>query len=302
MTFRFHHSHDQPWRLNVPPKVLMQHLGKGLVVPDDGWNAREFARQGGQLIAASRRIAVVVQRRAFPYLAGKVKAMIRRQVEKVIHRVAASIPKSVSGQKDPFVDITVRANEELWVRAINEVFQEAGIEAIAELTPPIQSVMGQGYSRTNMLLGQTDRSEAAVNIVRKANEIAGRITKIDETTRDLFRRIINRGVADGIPPIELAGKLRADIDGLTGYRSNMIARTELSNAWTEGSASSFMESDVVTHVSVIGCLFREPKSPQYRGESTCNIEDVPIGELTALMDVGWHPNHTGTLIPTGFKD
>ena len=56
---------------------------------------------------------------------------------------------------------------------------------------------------------------------------------------------------------------------------------------------------MITHVSVIGCEAREPGSPQYRGESTCNIQDVPINDADKLE---FHPNHTGTIVPSRFRN
>ena len=55
-------------------------------------------------------------------------------------------------------------------------------------------------------------------------------------------------------------------------------------------------------VSVIGCEAREPNSPKFDGESTCNFADLEIERLDEFLAVGFHPNHTGVLVPSGFKD
>ena len=49
----------------------------------------------------------------------------------------------------------------------------------------------------------------------------------------------------------------------------------------------------------IGCEAREAGSPTYRGESTCNIEDVPVSDADKLR---FHPNHTGTMVPSKFRE
>ena len=106
-----------------------------------------------------------------------------------------------------------------------------------------------------------------------------------------------------LAPASCANKRNRPLDealpAFNASRINTIARTETNNAWTRGSVASFQESTTLSHVSVIGCEAREPNSPQYRGESTCNVQDVPV-EDAGLLD--FHPNHTGTIVPSRFRE
>ena len=96
---------------------------------------------------------------------------------------------------------------------------------------------------------------------------------------------------------ETAKYLRGNFPERSRNRISTIARTELGQAADEGRKQSMKDLGTVTHVSVIGCEAREAASPTYRGESTCNIEDVPIGDMDTLE---FHINHTGTIVPSRF--
>jgi hypothetical protein len=284
---------EEPWKIHLPTRVLIDAVGKGLEVPEEGWTARTFARQGRLLILTLNRIAKMTQRRAAPYIARTANAIFARQLDKVIARATGKSAKT------SFLEIAGITHEGLWTQAINEVFEEEGIAALAELVPPIQSVMGQAYSRTGILLGQESDPQFSMTIAQKSREIAQRIVGINDTTRDLFRRTIQRAIDDGLTVTETAERLRDMMPHFSASRINTIARTETNNAWTRGSVASFQEIKTLSHVSVIGCEAREPSSPQYRGESTCNIEDVPV-EDAGLLD--FHPNHTGTIVPSRFRE
>lgn len=283
---------EEPWKIHLPTKVLIELVGKGLNVPKDGWNAREFSRQGRLLVLTLDRISKLTQRRAAPYIARTANAIFKRQLDKVISRATKSA-------KNSFLDILGLPQEGVWAQALNDVFAEEGIAATAELIPPVQSVMGQAYSRTGILLGQEADPAYSMTIAKESREIAQRIVGINDTTRQTFQRTINGAIRDGLSVTETAQRLRETLPAFNRNRINTIARTETNNAWTKGSVATFQESPTLSHVSVIGCEAREPSSPQYRGESTCNIQDVPVQDANTLE---FHPNHTGTMVPSQFRD
>jgi hypothetical protein len=119
--------------------------------------------------------------------------------------------------------------------------------------------------------------------------------------------VIRSSIADGHTVAETAKVLEERMPKIAAARIRTIARTETMMAWTEGSIASLQQSGVVTHVSVIGCESREegswgrPSFQQfmYRGEGTCNIQDVPIADAHLL---NFHPNHTGSVVPSRFKE
>ncbi len=285
---------DQPWRVPFPTHTLIAVVGKGLEIPEGGWTAAEFARQGTLLLRVMHRLAQLTQRRAIPHVAKTAKKVMRRQMKKVVEKVL-----SRRSAKDTLLEVLAPDMSGLWHQALEEVFRETGVEAAMELMPPVQSVMGRGYSVTNELLAQEGEVAANQRLAREARDIAQRIVGISDTTREQFGREIQRAIDEGLTVTETADRLVERFPDMAQSRINTIARTELNNAYAKGSVASMQESGVVTHVSVIGCQAREPGSPQYRGESTCNIQDVPIADADKLE---FHPNHTGSIVPSGFID
>lgn len=292
-----HYDPDHPWRLPIPPRALIGLVAKGLKLPADGWSAREFALKGRLLLTTIGRIAQLTQRKAMPHLARKIRSLMKWQLDDVIRRARLQFGKST--RPESIEVLFPEAHADLWLQALNEVFAEAGIEATAELVPPIQSVMAQGYSRISAMLVQPEAGSASVDIARQVQGIASRIVGINRTTRDMFARDIRQAIEDGLTVAETAERLRQRFSQWAPARINTIARTELQNAWTQGAVRSLQESDVVTHVSVIGCQAREPGAPTYRGQPTCNIQDVPVQDAHLLE---FHLNHTGTMVPTGFRE
>lgn len=293
---------NHPWRHQYQPDVIIGHMAKGLEIPEDGWNRREFARQGRLLIRAIDRLAKITQRKAAPYVAKIARELFRLQLNEVIRRATSRSRSNRSAKHSgTLIELIFPGDGDIWTQALNEVFAEANLDAVAKLQPPIESVMSDGYQGTEILLGMEDsnRREVARAIARDSREIAGRIVGINDTTLDQFDRHIRGAIEEGLTVTETADKLRVEMDDIFRGRVNTIVRTELNNAWTQGSVRAFQESESVTHVSVIGCEAREPNSPTYKGQSTCNIEDVPVADADKLE---FHPNHTGTLIPSRFRE
>jgi len=148
-------------------------------------------------------------------------------------------------------------------------------------------------------LGQAGETAGNQRLAREARDIAQRITGINDTTRKQFERAIQNAIGQGMTVTETAQFLVDKFPDMAESRIRTIARTELNGAYAKGSVASYLQSDVVAHVSVIGCEAREPGSPTYRGESTCNIQDVPVVDADNLQ---FHPNHTGTIVPSGFRE
>lgn len=289
---------SEPWRLHLSSRQIIGLLGKGIEIPESGWTGEQFARQGRLLILTIARLAKLTQRRAAPYVARKANDLFRRQVDRVIERVVTH-PSIRSAKRNHLIDILLPQHEQLWAQAIDDVFATAGIEAVTELIPPIQSVMGQGYSRVGILLAQEAEPDVNPRIARNAREIAQKITRINDTTRTAFNRLIRQSIEEGLTVSETAQRIREQLPKINANRSLTIARTELNNAWTQGAVTAYQQSKTLTHVSVIGCEAREPGSPTYRGESTCNIQDVPVQDAHTLQ---FHINHTGTIVPSRFRN
>lgn len=275
--------------------------GKSLHIPKEGWNAQNFALYGEQMILTLARVAKITQRRAAPGLAQNCKAMFRGQIHEINRRVLSWSRSTRTAKAPTSVTLDLPQNAELWVEAMNEVFADAGLDAIATILPPVQSVMGQAYSKTSIILGQ-EPDEVARIVTTQSRSIARKITAISETTRKRITAKVVESIEAGLTVVETAQALEDAAPEIYGNRSLTIARTELNNAWTKGTLLAMGESRTITHFSVIGCEAREANSPQYNGESTCNIQDIAINETEEFLAVGFHPNHTGNIIPSRFRN
>lgn len=272
--------------------------GKALHIPREGWNAQNFVLFGEQMILSLARVAKITQRRAAPGLAQNCKAMFKGQIQEINRRVIQWSRSTRAAKAPTSVTLDLPQNAELWVEAMNEVFADAGLEAVATVLPPVQSVMGQAYSKTSIILGQ-EPDEVSRIVTTQSRAIARRITAISGTTRKRITAKVVESIEAGLTVVETAQALEDAAPEIYGNRSLTIARTELNNAWTKGTLFAMGESRTITHVSVIGCEAREASSPKYRGESTCNIQDVPVVDADSLS---FHPNHTGNIIPSRFRN
>jgi len=292
-------------RLNARP-FLEAVAGKTLLIPKEGWHARNFAVHGEAMIKALHRTAQITQRRAIPVIARAAVKIFRKQLDKVIAKVESrlkSMPHKVGFELTTggLIEIGFEAHEALWLQAMREVFDETGGELSAELMPTIQSVMAQGYSKTSLLLGQ-EAENISVTVARNARGIAQKITRINDTTRKRFETVIRDGIENGLTHAELAKDLIEKLPRINASRQLTIARTETGRAWDQGSVASFKESKTLTHLDVIGCVAMEPDSPQWNGASTCNATNIPIQEIDEFMAIGFHINHSGCLVCSGFRD
>lgn len=274
------------------------------------WNDESFILHGAAMIRAMVRVAKITQRKAIPVVAKTCEDLFNSQLKRVIRRVEQqrqhfrfglrSLGAAKADQGPTSVLLSMGQEEQLWAEAIDEVMKTADLEIVVRLTPPIQSVMAQGYSKTAYMLNQRADAQVAAAITRQTQETAKKITGINDTTRNNILNAVKDGVKQQMTVRELSAHIEQREKTIFGNRALTIARTELSKAWTQGAAISFKESDAITEYSVIGCEAREPSSPHFHGESTCNYRGIKKDELDEFLAVGFHPNHTGTLIPSGF--
>ncbi|MAS81987.1 MAG: hypothetical protein CMF45_04800 [Legionellales bacterium] len=172
--------------------------------------------------------------------------------------------------------------------------------------PTFQSLIDKSYTRTRFLLGEADglsnprlagRNERILKKLKRVqiSTLAMANFKIKQTFDDAawFRIGYSWGEAVGIVGQAIQTRVAAPSRVLT------IARTEGQRAVDEGLKEGIKLSDIVSHMSVIGCQAVEPNIPTYRGDPTCNIEDVPVEDVD-LVD--FHINHTGAWVASRFRD
>jgi len=260
------------------------------------WSKEVFRKKGKVMRFALARTAKIVARKAYPAVRVAAKKVMMGQIEAAL---VLAQRRFAAGKA-----ITVNvADEAVWLEAFNDVFAVAGGMLEAELVPPLQSVVAQGMSKTEIVLGLESSAVRAASLRGVSLRIAQRITRIDEHTRAEFRRAVVKGLAEeGSTIRDVADSIRDTMTDVTERRIRVIARTETANAWNAGSIAAMRDLPGVKTVDVIGCESREkerwgqPSFAQYlyRGEGTCNIRGVPIEDAHKL---NFHPNHTGAIVP-----
>lgn len=111
-----------------------------------------------------------------------------------------------------------------------------------------------------------------------------RITQIDETTRAGVREVIRQAIADEVDGREAARRVR-EWGGWGEYRSEMIARTEMMNAYNQSALATYEEYGVASVVADDGdkdaeCAARHGNV--YGVDYATSIADHPNGTLDWL--------------------
>lgn len=264
----------------------------------------EFAAHGEAAIRTLVNASKIIRRKAEAKVVRIMHAAIMANVRQVIHNAEH---RTRSGKAAVVLDLPV--NVGVWLDVIREVMAQEGITAQIEVLPVVQSVAGQAASKTDLILGTSpgNPAQAVTALLHRSREIAKNVTGINATTRDKMREMVLDAAQDGKTSTDLAKDMLTKFETITPARARTIARTEMSNAWNDGTILSMKQGGMVTEVSVVGCESREqdrwgkPYFAQYlyNGEGTCNIKDVPIKDAD---DLEFHPNHTGVIIPSAFKD
>jgi hypothetical protein len=279
--------------------------GPQLRIPVRGWDAETFVGHGKAMLSTIIAAAKITQRKAGVAVARICNEHFNKQVERIAKIAVSAAPSR--GIKADFT-LNLLSHEDLWLDAMREVLgADADVQVVNKLTPQIQSVAAQGYSKTSILLGGKPDPGMAPEIARNARAQARQLLTLNNTTSKRVENVIHEAVAKELDVNATAKVITERMKDINGSRALTIARTELNNAWTQGSVMSMQEDGDVTEVSVVGCESREEESwgkPYYQeflynGESTCNIEGVPIEDADKLR---WHPSHTGVLVPSAFKD
>lgn len=264
-----------------------------------GAGAKAVAAQRSRIHRDLVRTRRLLMRDGQRELSAAVLSFFDRKLDELLNEVtsrigAASAPVPMAKMN---TDAILRA---IWNGAIDRVFSpKIDVDLLSEYLPVVQSIAARSYDRTCTIMGDEKAPDASVSILRRSQNLASQVTRINTTTRTKLVEVINRTFDEGMTLSEATRTIRDEVTDINAARIPTIARTEIGRAVDEGVKQSLKESETVTHVSVYGCQGREPGSPTYRGESTCNIQDVPIADVDKLE---FHPNHTGAILPSRFAE
>jgi HK97 family phage portal protein len=122
---------------------------------------------------------------------------------------------------------------------------------------------------------------------------------IDSRKKELTA-ILEKAVAEGVPISETKGRIQDYFKTLNaadpkkGWRTDRIARTEVSTAYDQSSKISYEEIDT-KQIQVIGC------EKKWEGWDCDDDGSRAIYPMSQFDDLSFHPNHGGSIVPV-FKD
>lgn len=274
-------------------------------VPVRGWTAEMFRTpHGAALLYDIYHARLAVLGPAIGKFAKWVQGWLMRLAEDAIRHFVAGVHRHGHwkglGVKVP-LSVTLDLGDlgPLWSSAITQALEASGVEVMMHTKPVFQSVAAAVHERTTILLGGEHHATGQVGVTRRIEGMARQVTRINETTRARLSNLLHEAHEKNDTVAEVIENIRHRIPNMAANRAPTIARTELSRASDEGMKQCYRDSDVLTHVSVIGCEAIEAGIPTYRGIPTCNIQDVPIHDVDLLE---FHINHTGCIVPSQFRD
>ena len=288
-------------RTLLSPNKLFKLFRKS-AVPEEGWNQENFTGKAKQRL---RRDMLLIHRAAIRSKMRTLTPVLRRIMEGQVSRVIESVERSYTRlhgvplsreKRESYINLPAHAT--LWQQAIESEFSRANLEVVTELTPAYQSVATNVSDKVSLLLGTTASPKQTRELGVRIKNLARKVTIINETTREKLQKVIAASISDNLTVFETIQRVREQVPSIAANRIPTIIRTEMGRASDEAMKNTMKNSEIVTHIDVIGCEKIEPNIPTFQGTPTCNIENVPIQYEQYLE---FHINHTGCIVAGAFR-
>lgn len=287
------------------PNRLFLAVSKSYV-PAGGWTNADLQTPNG---ASLNRDLIIIHKAAVARGIRSYSPWLRDRFTKLVEAIIAEVitakrnlgqvrARSVAGAKEVFT-VNVTGDETLWARAIERELSKFTTELSVDVIPRMQSVAAETFGKVSTVLGRRTADGDGNLVLSRVRRIGTQVTNISETTRRRISAIIAAGLDEGQPVNEVARRLREALPQIAYNRIATITRTEMGRSADLGKILAMQQSSTIDKVKVVGCQAREANSPQWRGQSTCNVVHVPVAEAHLLE---FHINHTGTWIVESFKD
>jgi hypothetical protein len=188
-----------------------------------------------------------------PALVARRLQPLKKKIAKFLDREGRAIAKDIARQ---YGELTKAAGDDVVIKIdwsglvgdvqsnLDSIFQAGGRRAFADVggDGPFDQLneLAQAYAQK--------RAAAMVGMKWKGDELVPNPNAkfaITETTRDDLRSLVDRAFEEGLTPKELQQRIE-DLGAFSESRAEMIARTELAKAQSEGSLLGWKESGVVS--------------------------------------------------------
>ena len=260
-----------------------------------------FRTQNGRALVFDMDMVVrAAKAKVIKSLSIKLKKIMVKQVEDVIAHVDRQLVNSgyqLREQKYAGTTLTIDTFTNMWEDALKEVLQEHDLHVA--LQNAAQSVADTVHViHVPLLTGVSRTTDQAAMVTRHVASMPFPIQGINDTTRNRLLTLLQKELDKGEHPFAVMEKVRKKFPEIPTGRVPTIVRTEMGRAADLGALQAMRDSQVVTHVSVVGCEAIEKGIPTWNGIPTCNIKNVP---LESSGELRFHPNHTGSIIASGFR-
>lgn len=291
-------ANDLAERTTYSPAKLFKRYRRS-IVPLGGWKAVDYSTSNADaLLSDVSDVVRLAKLRGIRSLNDILTQLLEDQVANTIDEAMAIYGRTYGTTEDK-TDANPEFLLALWLLAIDQSMRSLSMEIALNLTPAIQSVVDDIYNKAMDLLGAKPNTVQLVLMTNRAKAIAKSLESIVSTTTDRMHSTVEMAIAAEGVMTKVVEVMRQRMGIIASNRVNTILRTEIGRAADEATLSAYKDSNVVSHVSVVGCQAIENGIPTYAGVPTCNIKNVPIADARRLK---FHPNHTGMIVPSAFYD
>jgi hypothetical protein len=202
---------------------------------------------------------------------------IRKRVANVLDRQKAEIAErirkhSAAIERNP-KDQSVWWNQDKWDREMAAALR-GSLEGMAQT---VSTHIGETLP--------AQKAEPMSAVERVLERGAARVTEINETTRDAVQRAILTSIEAGHTANEAADAV-SEAATFDSYRSELIARTELMDAYNTAAISSYQDAGI-----------KEVQAVDGDKDEECAARDGRIFPADEAFDISDHPNGTLDWIP-----